>query len=66
MSNTSMSLQNQSHMVMPDTDRGGMILIESGINLQEDSTMLNDYDEPREPMSAEKHEVLRRQMVKHD
>ena len=26
MSNTSMSLQNQSHMVIPDTDRGNILI----------------------------------------
>lgn len=60
MSNTSMSLQTQSQIQLPDTERGN-ILIESGNGLHEDSSMLQECDEPRVPVSAAHYEVLLRQ-----
>ena len=40
-----------------DTDRGN-ILKDSGFTLQEDSTLLNDVDDPKIPMGLQHHEVL--------
>ena len=42
-----------------DTDRGN-ILKDSGFTLQEDSTLLNDVDDPKIPMGLQHHEVLKR------
>ena len=44
-----------------DTDRGN-ILKDSGFTLQEDSTLLNDVDDPKISMGLQHHEVLKRQV----
>ena len=61
MSNTSMSLHTMSQVQGIDTDRGN-ILKDSGITLQEDSTLLNDVDDPKISMGFQHHEVLKRQV----
>ena len=50
MSNTSMSLANQSQVYGAETDRAN-ILKESGLTLHEDSTVVNDQDDPKIPMN---------------
>ena len=61
-----MSLHTQSQVLGADTSRGN-ILKDSGLTLQEDSTVLNeqDHDDSRGPMSKQNHEILNRQ-ISHD
>jgi len=42
-----------------ETDRGN-VLKDSAITLHEDSTMINERDEPRIPLSAQQHEIFHR------
>ena len=65
MSNTSVSLHTQSQVLGADTSRGN-ILKDSGLTLQEDSTVLKEQDDDtRVPMSQQNHEILNRQIL-HD
>lgn len=67
MSNTSMSLHTQSQVLGVDTSRGN-ILKESGMSLQEDSTVFNEKDDEQKGapiMNKQNHEILTRQ-VTHD
>ena len=58
MSNTSMSLHTQSQVLGADTERGNH-LKDSNMTLAEDSTMLNDNDDPK-LSSKQNHEILNR------
>ena len=65
MSNTSLSLHTQSQVLAADTSRGN-ILKDSGLSLQEDSTVFKEQDDDtRVPISQQNHEILNRQ-VSHD
>ena len=67
MSNTSMSMHTQSMVQGTDTERGANILKDSGVTLQEDSTVVhddneNDDEDSRISMTKQNQEILTRQL----
>ena len=67
MSNTSMSMHTQSMVQGTDTERGANILKDSGVTLQEDSTVVhddneNDGEDSRISMNKQNQEILTRQL----
>ena len=62
-SNTSMSQATQSQVQGAETDRGlALELKESGISLQEDSSIINIHDDPRGPFNKHRKDILSRDL----